>query len=223
MGWQTQARKARKTLMPVNRIPALLGGLVTLAAAGAAVFATLDAQSPAEAAGAAPAKKAPADSPLQYTVQDIDGKNIPLSRYLGDVVLIVNTASQCGNTPQYASLEKLHQKYKGRGLRVLAFPANDFGAQEPGSNAEIKTFCSKEYKTTFDLFGKVATKGAGQAPVYKFLTSKNTNPKFGGDVEWNFAKFLVGRDGKVVGRFRAGTDPLTPEVVAAVEAELAKK
>jgi glutathione peroxidase len=156
-------------------------------------------------------------------VKNIDGKDVPLSRYLGDVVLIVNTASMCGNTPQYATLEKLHQKYKGKGLRVLAFPANDFGAQEPGSNAEIKTFCSKEYRTTFDLFGKVATKGTGQAPLYKFLTSKDTNPNFGGDVEWNFAKFLVGRDGKVVGRFRAGTDPLTPEVVSAIEAELAKK
>lgn len=209
--------------MPVNRIPALLGGLVTLAAAGAAVLATLDTGSPAEASGPAPAKKAPTDSPLQYTVQDIDGKSVPLSRYLGDVVLIVNTASECGNTPQYASLEKLYQRHKGQGLRVLAFPANDFGAQEPGSNAEIKTFCSTKYRTSFDLFGKVATKGAGQAPLYKFLTSKETNPKFGGDVEWNFAKFLVGRDGKVVGRFRAGTDPLTPEVVAAIEAELAKK
>jgi glutathione peroxidase len=181
------------------------------AAAAALVAATL------------PSVAAAPNSPLTFTVRDINGKPVPLRRYQGNVVLIVNTASKCGNTPQYGSLEKLYQKYKGRGLRVLAFPANNFGAQEPGTDTEIKTFCNVNYRTTFPLFSKVSVKGHDQVPLYRFLTSKQTNPRFGGDVEWNFAKFLVGRDGKVVGRFPAGQDPLAPDVVSAVEAQLAKK
>nr|CAA9265010.1 Glutathione peroxidase @ Thioredoxin peroxidase [uncultured Armatimonadetes bacterium] len=192
--------------------PALLCTLATLTAA--VVLATLP-----PAAEAAPTAK----GPLGFTVKNIDGKDVPLSRYKGNVVMIVNTASLCGNTPQYAKLETLYQKYKGRGLRILAFPANDFGQQEPGSNTEIKTFCSTKYRTTFDLFGKVSVKGADQAPLYRYLTSKGTNPKYGGDVEWNFAKFLVGRDGQVVGRFPAGKDPLAPDVVEVIEAQLAKQ
>jgi glutathione peroxidase len=159
---------------------------------------------------------------LSHTVKNIDGKKVPLSRYRGKVLLIVNTASKCGNTPQYASLEKLYQTHKGQGLRILAFPANNFGQQEPGSDKEIKFFCSQNYKTTFDLFSKVSVKGEDQAPLYRFLTDKNTNPKYGGDVEWNFAKFLIGRDGQVVGRFPAGKDPLSDDVVAAIRAELKK-
>ena len=158
--------------------------------------------------------------PLNYTVQDIEGKKVPLSRYKGQVVMIVNTASLCGNTPQYASLEKLYETDKGRGLRILAFPANNFGNQEPGANGQIKQFCTLKYRTTFDLFSKVSVKGADQAPLYKFLTDRTTDPKFGGDIEWNFAKFLVGRDGQVVARFPAGHDPLSPDVVAAVEEQL---
>jgi glutathione peroxidase len=196
---------------------ALFAGIAAVTAA-AALFATLDAGE-AEAKPGAPL----ANSPLQFTVKDIDGKDVPLAKYKGSVVLIVNTASLCGNTPQYASLEKLYQKYKGQGLRILAFPANNFGAQEPGSNGEIKEFCSSKYKTSFDLFSKVSVKGSDQAPLYRFLTDKSTDPQFGGDVEWNFAKFLVGRSGKVVNRFPAGTDPLTPSVEQAIVAELAKK
>lgn len=171
------------------------------------------------AAEAAPAKPA---GVLSYTVQDIDGKSVPLSRYKGKVLMIVNTASLCGNTPQYASLEKLDQKYKAHGLRILAFPANDFGQQEPGTNGEIRQFCTAKYNATFDLFSKVSVKPPNQAPLYTFLTSKDTDPKFGGDIEWNFAKFLVDRKGQVVARFPAGHDPLSPDVVTALETELKK-
>ena len=159
---------------------------------------------------------------LSYTVPDIAGKPVPLSKYGGKVLMIVNTASLCGNTPQYKSLEALYEKYRNRGLRILAFPANDFGSQEPGSNAEIHRFCTGTYKTSFDLFSKLSVKAPNQAPLYAFLTSKQTNPKFGGDIEWNFAKFLVGRSGKVANRFPAGHDPLSPDVIAAVESELNK-
>ncbi len=186
---------------------------ILLAATAALVFAAL---TPSDAAPAKPGA-------LHYTVKDIDGKEVALSRYAGKVVMIVNTASLCGNTPQYASLEKLYEKYKAHGLRVLAFPANNFGAQEPGANGQIKEFCTGKYKTTFDLFSKISVKGDDKAPLYQFLTDQKTNPAFGGEVEWNFAKFLVGRDGKIIGRFPAGHDPLSPDVVAAVEAALKAK
>ena len=177
------------------------------------------------AAALPPAVRAAPPKPtgvLSYTVQNIDGKSVPLSRYKGKVLMIVNTASLCGNTPQYASLEKLNQKYKASGLRILAFPANDFGQQEPGTNGEIRQFCTAKYNATFDLFSKVSVKAPNQAPLYTFLTSKESDPKFGGDIEWNFAKFLVNRKGQVVGRFQAGHDPLSPDVVGALETELKK-
>ncbi|HTE19873.1 MAG TPA: glutathione peroxidase [Armatimonadota bacterium] len=164
-------------------------------------------------------KKAP--SVLSHTVKDIDGKSVPLSKYQGQVALIVNVASFCGNTKQYAGLQGLYEKYKGRGFTVLAFPSNDFGKQEPGTESEIKTFCTTNYKVTFPMFSKVVVKGEGQAPLYSHLTDKKTNPAFGGDIEWNFAKFLLNRKGEVVARFPAGTDPMKPEVVAAIEKELA--
>ena len=158
-----------------------------------------------------------------YTVKDIDGKSVPLSSYKGKVLMIVNTASLCGNTPQYAGLEKLYEKYKGKGLRILAFPANDFGKQEPGSNGEIHEFCTAKYNVTFDLFSKISVKQPDQAPLYAYLTDKTTDPKFGGDIEWNFAKFLVSRHGEVIDRFPAGHQPESEDVVAAVEAALAEK
>jgi glutathione peroxidase len=175
---------------------------------------------PAMTSGA-PAPDAKDTGPLSFTVKDIDGKEVPLSRYRGDVVMIVNTASLCGNTPQYASLETLYKKYQGKGLRILGFPANNFGAQEPGTNGEIKQFCTLQYHVTFDMFGKVSVKGDDAAPLYRYLTDKKTDPAFGGDIEWNFAKFLVGRDGKVVARYPAGHDPLSADVIAAVEQQLA--
>ncbi len=171
-------------------------------------------------AHAAPA--APKSGVLSYTVPDIAGTPVPLSRYAGKVLLIVNTASLCGNTPQYKSLEALYEKYRSRGLRILAFPANDFAQQEPGSNAEIRQFCTAKYQTSFDLFSKLSVKAPHQAPLYTFLTSKATDPQFSGDIEWNFAKFLIDRHGKVVARFPASHDPLSPNVIAAVETELNK-
>lgn len=176
---------------------------------------------PAQAKPAATKSIAP-KGVLSYTVPDIAGKPVPLSRYAGKVVLIVNTASLCGNTPQYKSLEALYERYSSRGLRILAFPANDFAQQEPGSNAEIRQFCTQKYQTSFDLFSKLSVKAPNQAPLYAFLTSKQTDPQFGGDIEWNFAKFLIGRNGQVVNRFPAGHDPLSPDVIAAVESELNK-
>ncbi len=159
-------------------------------------------------------------SPLDFKVKSIDGKDVDLKKYRGQVVLIVNTASKCGYTPQYASLEKLYSQYKEQGLRVLAFPANDFGAQEPGADSEIKQFCSLNYKTSFDLFSKISTKEPAQAPLYKYLTSADTNGKFAGPIEWNFTKFLVDRKGNVVARFKSNVDPMSPEFTAAVEAAL---
>lgn len=164
-----------------------------------------------------------ASSVLDFTVKSIDGKNVPLSRYRGKVLLIVNVASQCGLTPQYAGLQRLYDRYRDRGFVVLAFPANDFNNQEPGSNAEIKEFCSTRYKVTFPLFSKISVKGEEQAPLYRFLTSPETNPGFDGDIEWNFAKFLVGRDGRVAARFHPRTEPEDPAVLEKIEELLSAK
>jgi glutathione peroxidase len=155
-----------------------------------------------------------------FTVYDIDGQPVPLSHYKGKVLLIVNTASLCGNTPQYKSLEALYEKYKDQGLCILGFPANNFAQQEPGDNKSIATFCTSHYAVTFDMFSKISVKGDDQAPLYHYLTDKATDPQYGGDIEWNFAKFLIGRDGQIVGRFPAGHDPLSPDVVAALQAQL---
>jgi glutathione peroxidase len=159
---------------------------------------------------------------LQFKMKSLDGKDVDLSKYKGKVTLIVNTASKCGNTPQYAGLEKLHEKYADKGLAILGFPANNFGKQEPGSNEEIGEFCKKNYGVKFDMFSKISVKGEDKAPLYQYLTSAQTNPQFPGEITWNFEKFLIGRDGKIVARFAPKTKPESPEVVAAIEAELAK-
>jgi glutathione peroxidase len=158
---------------------------------------------------------------LNFTMNSLDGKPVNLARYQGDVVLMVNVASQCGYTPQYEGLQELHKRYAGKGLRILGFPSNDFGQQEPGSNSEIADFCQKNYGVQFDMFSKIDVLGSGKAPLYQFLTSPRTNPKFAGDVEWNFEKFLVGRDGQVIGRFKSPVEPLSGEMVSAIEAALA--
>src|SRR6266481_6308125 len=134
---------------------------------------------------------------LDFTMKSIDGRPVDLSKYQGRVVLMVNVASECGFTPQYEGLEDLHKKYAAKGLSILGFPANEFGAQEPGTNKEIAQFCKQNYSVEFDMFSKIIVKGAGQAPLYKYLT---THPKFRGDVAWNFEKFLIGRNGEVIGR-----------------------
>lgn len=161
--------------------------------------------------------------PLAYKMQSLDGKEVDLAKYKGKVVMIVNVASECGLTPQYEQLQALHKKYADKDLAILGFPANEFGKQEPGTNAEISEFCKENYGVEFDMFAKVVVKGEGQCDLYKFLTSRDTNAKFAGDITWNFEKFLVGRDGQVKARFSPRTKPDADEVVKALEAELAKK
>jgi glutathione peroxidase len=159
---------------------------------------------------------------LNFTMKDIQGKAVPLKSYQGQVILVVNVASQCGNTRQYAGLQSLYEKYRSRGFVVLGFPSNDFGSQEPGTEAEIQEFCTTNFGVTFPMFSKIAVKGATKAPFYGHLTDKKTNPKFGGDIEWNFAKFLIGRNGEVIARFPAGMAPDTTDVVERIEKALAE-
>ena len=154
-------------------------------------------------------------------LKDINGKNTSLKAYDGKVVLLVNVASQCGLTPQYKGLEALQQKYKDKGFTVVGLPCNDFGAQEPGTNEEIKEFCSTKYNVSFPLMDKIHVKGPQQHPLYSKLTGPGS--QFPGDIEWNFGKFLVGRDGKVLQRFSPRTEPTSTEVTQAIEQALATK
>ena len=160
---------------------------------------------------------------LNFKMKALDGKEADLSEYQGKVVLIVNVASQCGYTPQYKALEAVYEKYADRGLVVLGVPANEFGGQEPGTDEEIAKFCESKYSVKFPMLSKVVVKGQGITPLYQYLTSKDTDPKFAGDIKWNFTKFLVGRDGAIVSRFEPGVEPESQGVTKAVEAELAKK
>jgi glutathione peroxidase len=164
-----------------------------------------------------------AKSPLSGEMKLLNGKKADLAEYKGKVVLIVNTASYCGNTPQYTGLEELYKKYKDKDFVVLGFPANEFGKQEPGSDEEIAAFCSSKYNVTFPMFSKIVVKGDGQHTLYKTLTEKETNPKFAGPVTWNFEKFLIGRDGQVAARFSPRTKPESEEVVKAIETEIKKE
>ena len=170
-----------------------------------------------------PAGSTKVPAALDFTMNTINGKPVNLSKYEGKVVLIVNVASQCGFTPQYAGLQDLHRKYASKGLSILGFPANDFGAQEPGTNTDIAEFCKQNYGVEFDMFSKIVVKGPGQAPLYKFLTSKQTNPKFAGAVSWNFEKFLIGRDGQIIARFLSDVEPVAPQVAVAVEEALGRR
>jgi glutathione peroxidase len=154
---------------------------------------------------------------------DIDGKDVDLSQYKGKVVLLVNVASKCGYTPQYTGLQKLYETHGKDGLVIIGVPANEFGKQEPGTNAEIKEFCSSKYKVTFPMLGKVVVKGDGITPLYKFLTDKETNPKYAGDIKWNFEKFLISKKGEVVGRFDSKVKPESDEMAKAIKAELEAK
>jgi glutathione peroxidase len=148
-----------------------------------------------------------ASSVYDFTLSSIDGAATPLSSFKGKVVLLVNVASKCGYTPQYAGLEKLYETYKNKGLVLVGVPANNFGAQEPGTNEEIKTFCSRNYNVTFPMMSKVSVKGADTTPLYQYLTDKSANPKTGGEIKWNFTKFLVDRKGKVVERYAPNVEP----------------
>ena len=160
---------------------------------------------------------------LNFTMKDLDGKPIDLSQYQGKVVLFVNVASKCGFTPQYKGLQALYEKYQKDGLVIIGVPANEFGKQEPGSDADIAKFCQRNFHVTFPMLSKVVVKGEGIAPLYKFLTSKDTDPKFAGDIRWNFEKFLIGRSGEIVGRYKSQVTPDSAELVQAIETELKKK
>lgn len=173
------------------------------------------------ALAAEPAKsEEPGKSVLDFKVQNIEGREVDLGTYRGQVLLIVNVASECGLTPQYQELEALYRKYKERGLRILAFPANDFGAQEPGTNKEIRAFCTSKYDVTFDLFSKVSVKGDQQCDLYRYLTDPQRNAPFGGEIRWNFQKFLIDREGRVISRFDPQEKPLSNKIIEAVESAL---
>ncbi|HEY0008218.1 MAG TPA: glutathione peroxidase [Tepidisphaeraceae bacterium] len=182
----------------------------------AALLATLSTAS-AEEPATQPA------SPLSFVVQDIDGKQVDLSQYKGKVVVIVNVASKCGHTKQYAPLEAMYQQHKDDGLVILGFPANNFGGQEPGSEEQIKEFCESKYKITFPMFSKISVKGSDKAPLYKFLTEPETAKSYAGEVGWNFTKFVIGRDGQIAARFESGVQPTDPKFTGLIQLLLAAK
>jgi glutathione peroxidase len=159
-------------------------------------------------------------SVLEFTMKNIDGKDVKLDEYRGKVLMLVNVASKCGYTPQYEGLEAIYRKYKDQGLVVMGFPANNFLGQEPGTNEEIKTFCKTRYDVTFPMFAKISVKGDDIHPLFRFLTSKETNPEFSGDISWNFNKFLVDRTGKVVDRFATGEKPESEKIALAIDKAL---
>jgi len=201
----------------------VLASLLILAGIATAITACSSAPiSQNEAVNTVPgpsAKPAPtANSIYEFTMKDIDGKEVSLGDYKGKVLLVVNVATYCGNTPQYEALEKLYEADKDKGLVVLGFPANEFGAQEPGSDSEIKKFCTSKYNVSFPMFSKIVVKGDGIHPLYQWLLA---NAPYHDDVEWNFGKFLIGRDGKVIGRFNPKVKPDDPELVKAVDSALA--
>lgn len=196
-----------KTFIIATSLMTLMGGLF---------MAIPDAQ--AEQEGLLMAAKT--TSFYDFTMDDIDGKPVNLSQYKGKALLIVNTASFCGNTPQYTELEAMYEQYHDKGFEILAFPANNFGQQEPGTNAEIKGFCLTKYSISFPLFSKISVKGSDKHPLYQYLTEKSPFP---GEVEWNFQKYLVDRSGNIVARFPHRMKPSSPEIVQEVKRVLAAK
>jgi glutathione peroxidase len=180
------------------------------------VAAKIDEQKPAEPEPQVPVPAKPNDVVLDHEVKLLDGTTKKLSDYRGKTLLVVNTASACGLTPQYAELQQLYATYKDKGLEILAFPSNDFGGQEPGTALDIRKFVDTEYSVEFTMFDKVVTKGDGKAPLYKTLTEE-TGEGIKGELAWNFTKFLVDPQGRVIQRFEPPVRPLDPQVVAAIE------
>jgi glutathione peroxidase len=163
---------------------------------------------------------AQASSIYDFTMKSIDGQQVSLSSYRGKVVLLVNVASKCGFTPQYSALEAVYEKYKDRGLVIVGIPANNFAQQEPGTDAEIKQFCTNKYNVSFPMMSKVSVLGDDKTPLYVYLTGEKTDPKFAGDIKWNFTKFLFDRNGNPVARFESPVKPDSPEVTEAIEKAL---
>ena len=197
----------------------LLAGSLLLVGCQSAKSIEPDAKPEAKTDAAQPANPM---SIYEFPLESLDGQPVDMAKYRGKVLLVVNTASKCGYTPQYAGLQALSEKYKDQGLEVLGFPANNFGGQEPGTASEIGAFCQKNYGVTFDLFAKSSVKGDDQAPFWKYLTQE-ANPDKTGDIGWNFEKFLIGRDGALVDRFKSGITPQSDELTGAVEKQLAVK
>jgi glutathione peroxidase len=190
-------------------------GAVAAAAAGAYKMGLIFNPSPSEP---------PAEASIfEFTMKDIDGRDVKLDAYRGKVIMIVNAASKCGYTPQYEGLQALYKSYQEQGLVILGFPANNFMGQEPGTEAEIKEFCSLKYNVTFPMFSKISVKGEDQHPLYTFLTNPKSNPDFSGEITWNFNKFLLDRKGKISGRFATKEDPQSEAVTSAIEKLLSQK
>lgn len=162
------------------------------------------------------------NSIYEFTVTDIDGESVNLEKYKGKVIMFVNTASECGYTPQYKGLQAIYDKYKDEGFVILGFPANNFGGQEPGTEKEIKEFCTLKYKVTFPMFAKISVKGDDQHPLYSFLTNEKTNPKYSGDVTWNFNKFLADKNGEIIARFSSKEVPESKEITNTIEKAIAE-
>ncbi|HZS10359.1 MAG TPA: glutathione peroxidase [Blastocatellia bacterium] len=192
-------------------IVAGVAGLLLFAGRGSKVMANAEGNTMTTAA---------AKSLYEIEIKDIEGNQVRLDKYRGKVLLIVNVASKCGYTPQYEGLQKIYEKYKEKGLLVLGFPANNFGGQEPGTEEEIKTFCKVKYNVSFPLFAKLSAKGSDIHPLYQYLTSKETDPEFAGDITWNFNKFLIDRNGKTIARFSSKDTPESEGVTKAIEQAL---
>jgi glutathione peroxidase len=161
-------------------------------------------------------------SVYDFNVKDINGNETVLNDYSGKVILMVNVASKCGYTYQYEGLEKIYEKYKDKGFVILGFPTNNFLGQEPGTNEQIKEFCTLTYGVSFPMFSKISVKGKEKEPLYLFLTDKKTNPQFGGEITWNFNKFLIGKNGEIVNRFDTKVNPDDPKIISSIESELKK-
>ena len=200
------------------RYALILTGLVAAVGIGAwAAYAADQAEGGDEAAA-----KTDAPPVLNFKMKRLNGEEAHLGKYHGNVILMVNTASKCSLTPQYKQLQELHKKYAEQGLSVIGFPANNFGKQEPGTNKQIATFCKEDFGVEFDMFAKISVKGEDQCKLYKFLTEKETNGEFAGPIKWNFTKFLINREGKVIARFEPRVKPDAKPVIEAIEKALAE-
>lgn len=191
--------------------------VATLALVAASVFIVRGRPT---SVGEASTKEKEVKSIYDFALKDINGKEVKLDQYRGKVALIVNTASKCGYTPQYEGLQKIYDQHKDQGFIVLGFPANNFKGQEPGTDEEIKEFCSLRYNVTFPMFAKISVGGEDKHPLYKYLTEKETNPQFAGEIKWNFNKFLVDKNGRIIARFDSGDKPESDKVVQAIEQAL---